>query len=172
MKNKFLTWILVIVFIVSLGGLFYYPRTQTNPQTNKWEEAGIDCLTMGHQRLSQHFHPHLTVEVDETGEIIPADIGLLTNCMAEIHTHDSSGTIHVEAASGAKEFRLGQFFAVWGKSIERPGYTLEATVDGQLYTEAVENLILKDKQQIVLKYKKNAPSTGEGRQNEPSVDLR
>jgi len=153
-KNKFLTWLLVIIVVVTLGGLFYYPRTQTSDETSQWEETGIDCLVMGHQRLSQHFHPQLFIEVDGIKETIPANIGILPTCMAEIHTHDTSGTIHAEAVSNNKEFRLGQFLAVWGQSIERPGYTLEAIVDDQSYTGPVENLILKDKQQIVLKYKK------------------
>lgn len=161
MKNKLWTWLLVIILVVTLGGLFYYPRTQTNPQTSQWEDVGIECLVMGHQRLNQHFHPHLTIEVDGAGENIPADIGILPTCMGETHTHDSSGTIHVEAASSSKEFNLGQFFAVWGQSIERPGYTLEAEIDGQPFGTAqgkISEIILKDKQQIVLKYKKTEPA--------------
>ena len=42
---------------------------------------------------------------------------------------------------------------VWGQPLQRDGYTLEMTVDGQPNTD-FGNLVLKDKQEIVLNYSK------------------
>jgi len=38
------------------------------------------------------------------------------NCFYEIHTHDSSGKIHVEAPAEGT-FTLGQLFTIWGEPL-------------------------------------------------------
>lgn len=62
-----------------------------------------------------HFHPQLKVYVNGRPVPVPANIGIDpaqdSMQMAGLHTHDASGTIHVEGVRGAK---LGQFFAIWG----------------------------------------------------------
>jgi hypothetical protein len=64
---------------------------------------------------SVHFHPLLKVYVSGKQMPVPADIGIDPTQdpmqMAGLHTHDTSGTIHVEGVAGA---RLGQFFRIWG----------------------------------------------------------
>jgi hypothetical protein len=46
---------------------------------------------------------------------LPKNIGL-QGCAYEVHTHDSSGIIHVETQSYHR-ITLGDFFAVWGRSL-------------------------------------------------------
>jgi len=62
-----------------------------------------------------HFHAHLTLWMNGKRVPIPAGIGIDPTQdamqMAGLHTHDSSGTIHVEGVEGST---LGQFFAIWG----------------------------------------------------------
>lgn len=62
-----------------------------------------------------HFHPLLKVYVNGKRLTVPANIGIDPRedsmQMAGLHTHDTSGTIHVEGVPGP---RLGQFFAIWG----------------------------------------------------------
>jgi hypothetical protein len=62
-----------------------------------------------------HFHPLLKVFVNDKPVTVPANIGIDPRApgmqMAGLHTHDATGTIHVEGVPGA---RLGQFFAIWG----------------------------------------------------------
>jgi len=96
--------------------------------------------------------------VDDKEELIPAGIGLTPACAAEMHTHpyaadNPQGTLHVETPFAGKTFQLKQFFAVWGKTIEREGYRVEMTMNEKLNAD-LGDLILADKQQIVLKYKK------------------
>ena len=143
-----------IGFAVLLLALFVIPRL-TNPNNAivaAWSEAGIECLINGHTRLSQHFHPVLKITVDGLDEAIPANVGLLQSCMAEVHTHDTSGILHVESASGDKKFYLKDFLTVYGKSFRRPGYNVGLRVDGKLNVDELENLELKDKQQIEIFY--------------------
>lgn len=62
-----------------------------------------------------HVHARLSVQVHGNPVAIPANIGIDPSKdsmqMAGLHTHDATGTIHVEGMTGAT---LGQFFAVWG----------------------------------------------------------
>lgn len=73
--------------------------------------AGVECLVSE----VYHIHSHLTIIEDGKVLAIPGQIGL-QGCAYELHTHDSSGIIHVETQSFRK-FTLGQFFAVWGKEL-------------------------------------------------------
>lgn len=141
--------------IVILAGLFAWPKIN-NPDKEtiaRWEGYGVECLTGGHVNPAQHIHPHLEIYIDGQRQTIPADIGVVKSCMAEMHTHDDTGKIHIESAYAGKEFSLRQFFDVWKEKIEKGGYDLEMTVDD---TPSVEfgNLPLKDNQKIVLKYTK------------------
>jgi hypothetical protein len=74
--------------------------------------AGLTMLTA--EGTALHIHQHLTVTVDGTAEQVPADIGIDEQAqrLSAIHTHDTSGIVHVESPVTAT-FRLGQVFAEW-----------------------------------------------------------
>lgn len=150
---KFSTWIWIIIGAVVLVGLLMWPRLvgPASGLLKEFKAAGIDCIA-GHTNLGQHIHPHLSIQVDGIEETIPANLGILPGCMAEVHTHDTTGTIHTETASSAKQMHLKQFMTAYQIPLERPGYSLAITVDGQPTQEGVE-LILRDKQVIVLEYR-------------------
>ncbi len=152
MRRNKATFIYASLGALLVIGLFAYPRL-FNPDKKliaSIQRMGLECLP-GHQRLNQHFHPHITIMVDGLEEPILANIGIFRNCMAEIHTHDATGTIHVESILPAKAFYLKSFFEVYGKSVEREGYATEVEVNGAPNGE-FGNLVLEEGQQIVLKY--------------------
>jgi len=108
-----------------------------------------------------HIHPRLSIRVNGVTEKLPTNIGITFSCMHPLHTHDETGEIHVESPE-KRDFTLGDFFAVWGKMFDQSqilDYKSDAeheivmTVDGKPSTE-FEELILIDKQQIVIEYKK------------------
>lgn len=142
MRNNKWVWRVIGIAAV-LGILFYIPR-----MGKKTIATDVPCLTPN-MPLLQHIHPILKITVDDAEEIIPANIGLGT-CERAIHTHDGTGTLHVEAQDSRK-YTLGDFFNVWGKTIKRPGYAVTMTV-GAKPSDAFEGLILKDKQKITLSY--------------------
>ena len=150
-KNKS-GWIIGLVIVVVLIALFMLPRWSdpTRAIAKAWNDAGIDCLP-SHTNANQHIHPEIKILVDGKPELISANIGIVRSCMAEVHTHEADGIIHVESVSAGKTFTLSQFFAAWGKSLERDGFKLAMTVDGAP-TEELGNLVLKDKHKIVLNY--------------------
>jgi hypothetical protein len=117
----------VIVLLVVLGG-----DGTTNPSdepatalpgmltTNAPWPANTDQLTARLQQLSlpaegvaEHVHVELSIYIHGQQETVPAQIGLTPELFAPLHTHDTSGTLHVESAS-PYQFTLGQFFDVWG----------------------------------------------------------
>jgi hypothetical protein len=62
-----------------------------------------------------HVHAALRVYVNGKQIPVPADIGIEPEAtsLASLHTHDTSGVIHIES-SEKYPFTLGQFFTIWG----------------------------------------------------------
>lgn len=113
------------------------------------EVEGLACLpTMPDE---YHVHTHLSIFLNGEALAIPGNVGIhdqgagLPNCFYQIHTHDSSGKLHIEAEE-AGTFTLGQFFAIWGQSLtdtDVAGLTgmpvvVYVTDDGEV-TEVTEN---------------------------------
>lgn len=68
-----------------------------------------------HSGVSMHIHPHLKIIVNNEDVNIPADIGIMGGIMSVIHTHDATGTIHLESPV-PKDFTVGHFFFVWSRT--------------------------------------------------------
>jgi len=68
----------------------------------------------GVEVIAEHLHVNLVVVVHGKRVRVPAAVGFDDRGgLAEIHTHDHSGTIHLEAKRD-RGFTLGMVFAVWG----------------------------------------------------------
>jgi hypothetical protein len=110
-----------------------------------------------------HIHQHLDLYVDGTKQVVPAQIGILTSpqvVFSPLHTHDTSGIIHVESQI-VRSFTLGEFFDVWGVRFTPTcvgGYcnqgdkTLRVYVDGQIVTGNPTLLELFAHAEIVVTY--------------------
>jgi len=62
-----------------------------------------------------HIHANMEVYTDGKKQTVPSQIGIdqTHQLLASLHTHDTSGTVHMEAVQ-PYPFKLGQFFNVWG----------------------------------------------------------
>jgi len=134
----------LIIAIAVRGEKNYSPRT--------------DCIEHS-QSLAMHIHPVISINLDGQPVAIPANIGISSTCMSPVHTHDTSGTIHVEYTEN-HDFTLSDFFANWGQPFSKDQildkkadatHEITMTVDGQPSTE-FGNLVFKDKQQIIINY--------------------
>ena len=146
-----------IIFLAVIIGLFAWGKlaSPSRPKIAAWRSAGVECLTNGHQNLSQHIHVQLHIIVDGEEESVPSNIGMLPDCLAEIHVHDGeANVIHIETTEPSKQFTLKDFFAVWGEPLEKVEYQKMLFVNSATSTED-GNLVLKDKQVIELKYTKS-----------------
>jgi len=106
-----------------------------------------------------HIHPHLDIVINGQKQVIPADIGVESSCDHPIHTHDDSGTIHVESPV-MKDFTLADFFFVWNKTFSKDqildtkvdeNHIIKETINGQ-ESQDYENTVLHDKDQIIILY--------------------
>lgn len=71
---------------------------------------------LGTEMLAVHYHAHLDILVDGKPVTVPQYLGidLMRQKISPLHTHDSSGVVHIESAADIP-FTLGQVFAEWGQ---------------------------------------------------------
>ena len=78
---------------------------------------------------AQHYHVHIGILLDGKAVTVPAGIGVgrpwganpdgfiaTGGCFAWIHTHDTTGVVHIFTQIG-KSYSLGQLFSVWGQPL-------------------------------------------------------
>jgi hypothetical protein len=78
--------------------------------------AGLPML--GAEGTTLHIHAHLDVIVNGRPVAVPAEVGIdgAAEQISPLHTHDTTGVIHVESPVQAT-FTLGQFFTEWQVSL-------------------------------------------------------
>jgi hypothetical protein len=92
--------------------------TSPPPWDPQYDGLGDRLQAMGLPGLSDTvFHIHSIIHIYVNGKpvTVPANIGLdePSGPFSPVHTHDTSGVIHMEATK-PYPFTIGQFFAVWG----------------------------------------------------------
>jgi hypothetical protein len=110
-----------------------------------------------------HIHSLLRVYVNGDQVTVPAEIGLdaQDQVFSPLHTHDTSGIIHMEADQKFP-FTLGEFFAVWGVKFSNDGIgsftdngndTLQVYVNGKKISDPV-NYVMQEHDNIVVGFGK------------------
>lgn len=158
--------ILGIVLLAILGvGVFLFLKQTPSPEVIKSfeqmtsRELALTCNKEEYTVL--HIHPQLDILISDKDVEVPANIGIETQngCLHPLHTHDATGEVHVESPV-QKDFTLADFFAVWGKTFNKDQileykaddtHKVVMTVNDKPSTE-FENLVLKDKDKIVISY--------------------
>jgi len=114
----------------------------------------FDLTTLGgHNGLTLHFHTHLDIYVNGKKVKVPALIGINTGAgyLTELHTHDDSGVVHIEAQK-SRDFTLGQFVAEWAVYLDAHhlgGYSgLKWYLNGKQQTGNPASLVFKPHQEI------------------------
>ena len=148
--------IAICVVIVIAAGIAVF-MTHQQPKTiagNAYTNPPMDSMGM------MHFHPHLTLIIDTKPATVPANIGIDSQLfqdhsfdsngmtgMAPLHTHDTSGTIHVESYK-IRDYYLGQLLVIWG--LDLSGYKqVTMTVNGQPFPD-YQNYVFKDGDKVIL----------------------
>jgi len=126
---------------------------------------GVPC--MREDLPVQHLHVHLEVLLDGKPIVVPAGIGVgrpwganpdgfiaTGSCFAWIHTHDTTGVVHVFTQVG-KSYSLGQLFEVWGQPLGANtalGFrgALVVLIDGRPFAGDPQAVTLKNFENIVL----------------------
>jgi hypothetical protein len=129
--------------------------------------AGLPML--GSEGTAQHIHAHLDVIANGSAVPVPADLGIdeTTQQISPLHTHDTTGIIHVESPDAHATYTLGQFFAEWQVPLSSDrigGLSVDAThhlrvyVNGQLQAGDPAAIILKAHDEIAIVYGTDAQS--------------
>ena len=110
--------------------------------------------------MVMHIHPSITI-VDSNGKQmpLPTDIGINSSLwkdhsldqfgmqgMSPLHTHDSSGTVHVESNT-ERDYSLGQFLDVWD-GIDS-SKVIKVTSDGTAVVDYASH-VFKDGENIIV----------------------
>lgn len=124
--------------------------------------SAIGLHALSQEGTALHIHQHLDLYIDGAAVAIPAGIGINEQAqfIAEIHTHDTSGIIHVESPT-VQSFTLGEFFDVWGVRFSNEcigGYcnaeskSLRVYVNGALYQGDPRAITLTPHEEIAIVY--------------------
>ena len=73
---------------------------------------------LGQEMLAVHYHAHLDVDIAGRVIVVPAGLGidLARQRISPLHTHDTSGVIHIESQADIP-YTLGQLFIEWGQPL-------------------------------------------------------
>jgi hypothetical protein len=130
--------------------------------------SDIGFPILGGEQLTYHVHQHLDIYVNGKKEPVPQYVGINpgANYLTQLHTHDSSGIVHVEADKN-RGFVLGQFFDVWGVRFTKTclgAYCndIKVYVDGKRWVGNPRLVPLKNHEEIAIvigKAPKKIPKT-------------
>ena len=116
---------LVVVAVIAFTGGRTTARKSPSAATGAMVD-GIGCQAS--EQVAYHIHAHLAIYVSGSRQVVPAGIGIpgpqqVVNgfveggkCLYWLHTHDTTGVIHVESPA-QRVYTLGQFFDIWGRSL-------------------------------------------------------
>lgn len=124
------------------------------------EDVTTACVQ--HTGGGMHIHARLRIVIDGAERPLPADVGIVgPRCMRPLHTHDTSGTLHLEFPV-TQEARLGQFFSIWEQPLSATQIldraisesdTIRVTVNGT-ETKEMEQLLLHDGDAVAIEVRK------------------
>ena len=124
--------------------------------------AALDLPALAFEGTRLHTHQHLDLYVLGRRVVVPAGVGIdgAGRFISPLHTHDTSGVIHVESPT-VRRFTLGEFFGVWGVRLG-PGHLggyvaghgreLRAYVNGERVAGDPGRIVLAPHQEIVLAF--------------------
>ncbi len=111
-KSRFSLGRLIIILIVAtaigIGSIAYVFSSNNTP-------PGFPFQCLGMEGSAFHIHPQLYIKINGQNVVIPSQIGIVNSgrCFEPLHTHDSTGLIHVESHLAATQYTLSHFFQTW-----------------------------------------------------------
>ena len=90
----------------------------STPNWPAWSHTGTAVVNGVGCARSEIYHIHALLSIYRNGQrlALPDSIGRGSGCNYEMHTHDGTGVLHIEA-DVPKTFTLGQFFSLWGQTL-------------------------------------------------------
>lgn len=153
-EHKVIGGLGLLTFVILVGGVSLL----------SWQQSKEASVPEGEviSRNGIHWHPTLTILIKGQKQEITPNIGIGGNIHQPIHTHDNSGTLHLEVSGlvTKDETKLGRFFQIWGKQFnsncifDKCGSQegkIKMTVNGKENKE-FESYQMKDGDNIEIRY--------------------
>ncbi len=161
----------VAALVLAIGATAYYyivaapaQKQASTSSTADSTQPGATVNGVGCDQQEQnllHTHSHLAIYINGQSVPLPANIGIESDnsCLYWLHTHDTTGVIHVESPQN-RQFTLGNFFDVWGKQFQQLQYPPELNqtdgwvvyVNGKPYNGNFRNILLAPHTLITLAF--------------------
>jgi hypothetical protein len=156
-----------------LGSMFTHVSESYDEKKSYQLDSSLSSFIDTNKKILMHIHPQLNVTLDGESLDIPSGIGInitlwndhsldqygmqpmkmtgkdmsmIMQGMSPLHTHDSSGVIHVES-NEFRNYTLGQFLQTWGIDLDDKEGKL--SVNGNIVKD-YKNHILTDKEHMIV----------------------
>lgn len=148
-----------VSLLILVGGYFLTTKPTGETQSSTKKQPLNTKICVQHGGISMHIHPELSIYIKDAPQTIPANIGITPNCMGPVHTHDESGTIHLEFPT-LVDVPLKEFFKAWGKKFNSTCIfdycngekgKMKFYVNGK-ENKKLENYVMHDKDRIEIRY--------------------
>jgi hypothetical protein len=128
MKSKRINKLIIIgvIAVIAIIIAFSVTSIKYSPTANAAAPIdGIRCEAM--EGSGYHIHAKLNLFINGQNYTVPSQIGITNYCLYWMHTHDSSGIIHIESPVN-RNFTLGNLFDVWKQKLSN-NQVLNITAD-------------------------------------------
>ena len=138
-RSGWMFWLEMLLAVVLMLGLSSIltssSRAPVHAAPIDYSRTSSICLSGPSIRV--HIHMHVSIYINNERVLIPGGVGIHVGrgrtCYYWLHTHDSSGVLHVEAPS-QHTFVLGDFLTIWKQHFHQQGYPAQLDVTGwQVY---------------------------------------
>jgi hypothetical protein len=120
-----------VVLIIAASVYFFVTGNRSSAsatvQSSNPSYPAVDNIACeASEQVAYHVHAHLSLYIDGQQVQIPQNLGIATDqsCLYWLHTHDTSGVIHIEAPD-QRTFTLGTFFKEWSEIFPQLQYPVQ-----------------------------------------------
>jgi len=114
--------ILIVAVLIAVIVVAVYVLAQNQPKVRVQLPSYLDkCVNS--ELPGYHSHPNLTIILSGSHYPLPVDLGIQGSCLKPLHTHDSTGVIHIEPDEN-RTFTLNDFFLIWGNWANDPSFAI------------------------------------------------
>jgi hypothetical protein len=156
----------VALVIIGIGYYVYMTNhaqvasaTETVVDPNYPPVDGVYCDSL--EQTAYHYHALLAMYINGQAVSLPSQIGITSDCYYWLHTHDTSGVIHIESPNN-HTYTLGNLLDEWSQHFSSLGFysqlnspNWDVWINGKVYTGDLHNIVLKPHEIITLAY--NSP---------------
>jgi hypothetical protein len=151
----------IVTILLVYQGTFAPNGSVNSPGTGQDNEQF--ALEEVHANPALVMHIHSQIEVMNSGKkvVVPAEIGIAPELwhdhsldqfgpsralLAPLHTHDESGTIHIESVVN-RDYTLGEFLSIWG--IQQDRILKVTTGDGEEVDDFQNHVLTRNERLII-----------------------